>query len=158
MFEIKFIDEKIKKEVVDFITTNWGSPIMVTKGKIHSMDKLPGFVGLVEGNMKGLITYHIDGEDCEIVSLDSLVENKGIGNKLIECVIEKAKEENCKRVWLITTNDNTRAVRFYQKRGFDMTALHVNAVRESRKIKPEIPLKGYDDIPILHEIEFEKML
>lgn len=158
MFEIKFIDEKIKKEVVDFITTNWGSPIMVTKGKIHSMDKLPGFVSLVEGNMKGLITYHIDGEDCEIVSLDSLVENKGIGNKLIECVIEKAKEENCKRVWLITTNDNTRAVRFYQKRGFDMTALHVNAVRESRKIKPEIPLKGYDDIPILHEIEFEKML
>lgn len=85
-----------------------------------------------DGNIKGLITYHIDGEACEIVSLDSLTENKGIGNKLIQCVIEKAKEENCKRIWLITINDNTRAIRFYQKRGFDMIALHVNAVRESR--------------------------
>jgi acetolactate synthase regulatory subunit len=61
-------------------------------------------------------------------------------------------------VWLITTNDNPSAIRLYQKRGFDIIALHVNAVRESRKIKPEIPLKGYDDIPILYEIEFERML
>lgn len=39
-----------------------------------------------------------------------------------------------------------------------MKALHLNAVVKSRKIKPEIPLYGFDNIPILHEIEFEKIL
>ncbi|WP_084364910.1 GNAT family N-acetyltransferase [Clostridium tepidiprofundi] len=87
-----------------------------------------------------------------------LYENKGIGTKLIEEVIEVAKIQKCKRVWLITTNANVRAIRFYQKRGFNMKALYINAVNESRKIKPEIPILGYDNIPILHEIEFEKMI
>lgn len=36
-----------------------------------------------------------------------------------------------------------------------MVALHVDAIKKSRAIKPEIPLIGFDDIPILHEIEFE---
>ena len=33
MFDIRVIDEEIRKKVVDFITVNWGSPIMVTKSK-----------------------------------------------------------------------------------------------------------------------------
>lgn len=39
-----------------------------------------------------------------------------------------------------------------------MAAIHINAIKESRKIKPQIPLLGFDDIPILHEIEFELRL
>jgi RimJ/RimL family protein N-acetyltransferase len=69
-----------------------------------------------------------------------------------------ARLHGCKRVWLITTNDNTHAIRYYQKRGFDLVAIHRNAIDASRKIKPQIPLTGFDGIPILHEIEFEMML
>ncbi len=39
-----------------------------------------------------------------------------------------------------------------------MVALHLNAIEEYRRIKPQIPLIGFDNIPILHEIEFEKAL
>jgi ribosomal protein S18 acetylase RimI-like enzyme len=87
-----------------------------------------------------------------------LTENCGIGSRLIEEVIKVARKNNCCRVWLITTNDNTRAIRFYQRRGFTMASIHINAIKESRKIKPQIPLLGFDDIPILHEIEFELRL
>ena len=59
---------------------------------------------------------------------------------------------------MIATNDNIRALRFYQKRGFDLVSIYRFAVNESRKLKPQIPLLGVDDIPILHEIEFEKLL
>ena len=38
-----------------------------------------------------------------------------------------------------------------------MTNLYVNAV-EARKIKKEIPRIGYDNIPILHEIQLEYRL
>lgn len=156
--EIKPIDETIRKEIFNFFTEHWGAPIMVAKGKVHYVDKLPGFVALNEGKIEGLITYHIEDGECEIVSLDSLKENQGIGSKLIDCVLSEAKKQGCKRVWLITTNDNLKAVRFYQKRGFNMAALYLNAVEKARKLKPEIPLYGFDGIPVLHEIEFEKIL
>lgn len=159
LIEIREINGELRKDVVAFIIKNWGSPIIVSRGRVHSADKLPGFVA-IDYNMqiKGLITYHVENDECEIVSLDSMVENMGIGSRLVEQVVRIAKEQGCKRVWLITTNDNTKAMRFYQKRGFNMKALYINAVQEARRIKPEIPLYGNDGIPILHEIEFEKKI
>ena len=113
---------------------------------------------MIDGEVKGIITYNIENNECEIVSLDSLYENVGIGSELINQVVNEANINGYKRVWLITTNDNTHAIRYYQKRGFNMVAIHRNAINESRKIKPQIPITGFDGIPILHEIEFEKML
>lgn len=82
-------------------------------------------------------------------------ENQGIGSKLVETVINEAKERKCHKIVVITTNDNINAIRFYQKRGFDMAHLFRNALDISRKLKPEIPLIGENDIPLRHEIEFE---
>lgn len=158
MVELKEINEDLRKEVVNLIIENWGSPIIVTKGQTHHVDRLPGYVMMEDDRIIGLITYDIKDDQCEIVSLDSFEENKGIGSSLLNKVIEKSQEVDCRRVWFITTNDNTRAINFYQRRAFDICALHLNAVMESRKIKPEIPLFGYNNIPILHEIEFEKIL
>jgi ribosomal protein S18 acetylase RimI-like enzyme len=158
MFKIIPIDNDLKDKVVNLLAENWGSSIIVTKGKIHRTEELQGFAVLSNGDIQGLITYDIVNGECEVVSLDSLLENQGIGTSLIDKVIEISREKGCTRVWLITTNDNTKAIRFYQRRGFDLIGLHVNAIQESRKIKPQIPLKGFDDIPILHEIEFQKVL
>lgn len=157
-FQIKNIDTDTREFVVNYIAQNWGSSLIVTRGKVHNSEELPGFVALIDGEVKGIITYNIENNECEIVSLDSLYENIGIGSQLINQVVNVAKKNGCRRVWLITTNDNTYAIRFYQKRGFDMAAIHRNAINESRKIKPQIPLTGFDKIPILHEIEFEMML
>ncbi|MBE6082919.1 GNAT family N-acetyltransferase [Sporanaerobacter sp. PP17-6a] len=158
MYEIIPICDELRKDVVDFISDNWGSPIIVSKGKVHFADILEGYVAVENGKIDGVITYSIENGECEIVSLDSLVENQGIGSNLINKVIEKAKENKCRRVWLITTNDNTKAIRYYQKRGFYMEEIHINAIQRSRKLKPQIPLYGFDNIPILHEIEFEKII
>ncbi len=58
----------------------------------------------------------------------------------------------------MTTNDNTPALRFYQRRDFDLVSIHRNAVKEARKLKPEIPDVGMDGINIRHEIEMEYLL
>ena len=157
-FRIVNIDINTKNFVVDYICRNWGTSIVVTRGKIHNVAELCGFVALVEGEVKGIITYNIENNECEIVSLDSLCDNFGIGSALIERVVIEATANGCERVWLITTNDNTHALRYYQKRGFDLVSIHRNAIDESRKIKPQIPLIGFDGIPIIHEIELEKLL
>ena len=92
------------------------------------------------------------------MSLDSLTEKQGIGTALLNMVIQKAKEKDIQKIILITTNDNINAIRFYQRRGFDMVNLYRNMLDVSRKPKPEIPFIGENEIPLRHEIEFEMIL
>ena len=136
----------------------WAGPRIVTRGKLHHADELPGFIAVQQNKPSGLITYDIVGEWCEIVTMNSLVEGTGIGSALIDAVKNAAVTVGCKRLWLITTNDNTNALHFYQKGGFQLVAVHRNAIEKSRRLKPEIPLTGNDGIPIRDEIELEMIL
>ena len=106
----------------------------------------------------GLVTYNITNSNCEIVTIDSIRPFSGVGTALIEAVKNIALKSGCKRLWLITTNDNMNALRFYQKRGFELVAIHRNALDISRKLKPEISLIGNDGIPLRDEIELEMVL
>jgi len=75
-----------------------------------------------------------------------------------EAVVDEARSRGCKRLWLITTNDNQKAVRFYRNRGFQLAAIHKNALDETRKLKPGLPETGIDGIPLKDEIELELLL
>ena len=157
-FDIREIVEDDGKWVRDFIQEKWGSKIAVSRGVVHYPDALPGYLAVVDGGKQGLVTYHIRGDECEVVTLDSVSEGRGIGTALIDAVHERASLSGCKREWLITTNNNLEAIRFYQKRGFELVAVHRNAIEESRKLKPLIPRLGIDGIPIRDEIELELLL
>jgi hypothetical protein len=111
-----------------------------------------------ESEKVGLATYKISGASCELVSINSTLPSSGVGTALIEAVRNIATKSGCKRLWLITTNDNMNALRFYQKRGFILVAVHKNALGLSRKLKPEIPIIGNDGIPLRDEIELEMIL
>lgn len=141
-----------------FILQHWYTTTMVLRGKEIDMTQTEGFYFEEGEKIIGLITYLISGDTLEIMSLDSLRQNQGIGSKLVELVIHEAKKRKLQKVVLITTNDNLNAMGFYQKRGFDMARLFRNAVSTSRKLKPEIPLLGENGIPLRHEIEFELVL
>lgn len=141
-----------------FIITQWGAPIIVSHGTTYRPAELPGFMTRQADEIVGLITYVLVGDQCEIVTLNSLREGVGIGSGLIQAVKQSAREAGCSRLWLITSNDNLHALKFYQKQGFRLVAVHPNAVDEARKIKPEIPLIGNDDIPIHDELELEILL
>lgn len=157
-FYIRPINSNDRDWVLQFITEHWGADMIVAHGVIYYPHTLPGFVAIQEEEKVGLVTYHIEGDNCEIVSLDSIRPSIGVGTALIEAVKEVACKSGCRRLWLITTNDNLNALRFYQKRGFVLVAVHRNALEISRKFKPEIPLIGADGIPLRDEIELEMIL
>ena len=90
--------------------------------------------------------------------MNSLKENIGIGSALLDAVKDAAKKQGCKLLWLITSNDNTHALKFYQKYGLKLVAVHRDAIAKSRRLKPEIPLTGKDGIEIRDEIELEMIL
>ena len=144
--------------VIQFMQEHWGSDKVISRGVIHFPHNLPGYIALLNGEKAGLVTYNLTGKSCEIVTLDSTTPSIGVGTALIEAVKDTAIKSGCKRIWLITTNDNTNALRFYQKRGFVLVAVHRDAIEQSRKLKPEIPLIGNNGIPLRDEIELEMIL
>ena len=79
----------------------------------------------------------------------------GVGTALLDAVRDAAVQAGCRRIWLITTNDNLRALGFYQKRGYRLVAVHRDALQRSRELKPSIPLVSPDGIPLRDEIELE---
>jgi len=141
-----------------FWRERWGGEIMIVHGDEFRPENLSGFIALNGNEWVGVVTFVFNETECEIISLDSLSENAGIGTALVNAVIEEARQLNCRRVFLSTTNDNLRALGFYQKRGFVLASLRVGAVDESRKIKPSISLIGENNIPLRDEIELELML
>ena len=144
--------------VSEFMLELWGSNKVVSRGVVYYPQDLPGFEAMYDGEKVGLVTYNVTGVSCEIVTINSIRPFSGIGTALIEAVRDIALKLGCKRLWLITTNDNINALRFYQKRGFVLVTIHKNALELSRKLKPEISLIGDHGIPLRDEIELEMML
>jgi len=58
----------------------------------------------------------------------------------------------------VTTNDNIRALEIYQRWGMNLVAFRRDAVTQARKLKPAIPVRGANGIPLKHELELELIL
>lgn len=141
--------------ITELFVTRWDGEFVVSKGKKYYPKDLDGFIAYIDMQKVGLLTFKDAGNAIEIVSVDSLKEKQGIGTALIRAVADYAKRNNKRRIWLMTTNNNAAAMRFYEKRGFKKVHEYKNAVAQSRKIKPSIPLVDENGIPITDEIEYE---
>ena len=153
-----------------FLDERWGTTQIVSRGKALYGHLLPGFIaeaGAADADeaavedeaaseQLGLVTLHIGQSECEITTLNSLREGSGIGSALVEAVECWAREAGMERLWLVTTNDNLAALKFWQKRGYELVTIHRNAIADARRIKPQIPITGLNGITIRDEIELEK--
>ena len=156
--QVRPLNQSNHKWAMDLIKEVWISTKIISKGKVHDTNELPGIIAIHKNNRVGLIIYNLIGDECEIVSLNSLKENIGIGTTLLKEIERISTFKGCKRLWVITTNDNIDALRFYQKKSFKIVAIHLDALEQSRRLKPEIPFLGSNDIEIRDEIELEKIL
>jgi ribosomal protein S18 acetylase RimI-like enzyme len=131
---------------------HWGTTIVVSRARLTDASLLPAFVAWRGETRAGLATCRTVGDAREIVTLDATPPGLGAGAALIRALRAQAADDGIRRLWLVTTNNNTRALRFYQRCGFDLVALHHNALDVSRRLKPQIPLE-VDGIPLRHELE-----
>ena len=152
---MKIIEKTDKdNEAVSEIIKGWGSDILVSREKTYKAKELDGIIVYDNGKIVGLGLYNMKN-DCEIVLLETFIQNIGLGMKIIDRIKEIAEKNKCNRIWLVTTNSNINAIKFYQKRGFNISNIYINAMEEARKIKPEIPKYAENGIEIRDEIEFE---
>jgi N-acetylglutamate synthase-like GNAT family acetyltransferase len=144
--------------VSSMLIENWGALNVVSRGRRHWPLELSGLMAERDGAACGAVHYVMEGQSCELVSLVASPRGAGAGTRLLEALIDHLRSTDCQRLWLVTTNDNTDALRFYQKRGFTLAALHLRAVDKARELKPEIPLVGEANIPVRDELELERWL
>jgi hypothetical protein len=129
---------------------------MVSRGRLFDLLDDQGFVAEDNGEWLGYATYRIEGGELEVTVLEALEGGRGAGSALLAACVGVAVAQRLRRAWLVTTNDNVDALRFYQRRGFQVAAVHVDSVTQARAtLKPEIPLLGAHGIPIRDEIELE---
>jgi N-acetylglutamate synthase-like GNAT family acetyltransferase len=141
-----------------FWIDHWGGEIVVAHGEIFRPEQMDGLVAEDEGEWIAVAAFVCSGPECEVVSLDSLRPGEGIGSMLLGRVIEAARAAEAKRVVVTTTNDNLEALGFYQRRGFELTALRRGALEETRRLKPGIPQTGRGGIPLRDELLLELAL
>lgn len=145
-------------QVEAFLVAN-NTDQVARRGELVDAMRYPALIAEGDGKLAGVLTYVLNGQACEVLTLHATVSRRGIGTALLEAVERIAGAAGCQRLWLITTNDNIDAMRFYQRRGFRMAGLYADAVTESRRrLKPGIPDIGDYRIPIRDEVEFEKLL
>jgi GNAT superfamily N-acetyltransferase len=144
--------------VSDLLREHWGSSRVARLGEVIDAAAVPGYVAVVAGRRAGHVGVLVRGNGCEVVSLTAVVRRRGVGRALVARAAEHARAAGCRRLWLVTTNDNAGALVFYQRIGLDLAALHRDDVTRSRELKPGIPLTGEHGLPLRHTLEFELLL
>ncbi|HEY0500565.1 MAG TPA: GNAT family N-acetyltransferase [Kutzneria sp.] len=136
-----------------FIASRWGAVTVVAHGTVFRPAELAGLVAVRDGRLAGLLTYDVSGDTLEIVSIDAVTPNGGVGSALITAVTDEARRRQAHRMIVTTTNDNLDALRFYQRRDFRLITVRPGAADEARRLKPQIPEIGRYDIPLHDELD-----
>jgi GNAT superfamily N-acetyltransferase len=153
---VRPIEERDRGWIGEALEAHLGGRRQARRGRVDDVSILPGFIAEEDGRPVGLVTLRFENDEMEVAALLAIDQWRGVGTALLEAASREAERAGCRRAWLITTNDNVDAIRFYQRRGWDWVALHRDAVAESRRrLKPEIGEIGSYGIPIRHELEFE---
>jgi ribosomal protein S18 acetylase RimI-like enzyme len=159
VIEVRPLKNEDREWATAYQATTWGSPLVARRGQLVDTSHLPSLVADLDGERAGLLAYEVRGQECEIVTLATSREGRGVGRALLDAVREIAEAAGCTRLWLITTNNNLRALKLYQRWGMELVALHRGAVVDARRrLKPEIPERDSEGIPIAHELELELRL
>jgi GNAT superfamily N-acetyltransferase len=156
---IRPIREDERAELARVVGANWGSSIVASRGVAHDVGDLPCLVAVDGERWLGAAVYRVEGDECELVLLEAFEKVRGVGTALLAATAAIARRSSCRRLWLMTTNDNLDALRFYQRRGMRLVHVWPEATTEARqKLKPEIPLVGDYGIPLRDELELELVL
>lgn len=121
--------------VAAYLDQAWGGPIVVSHGDVHTCTQIPALLAEPRegGEIAGLATYVLHDDALEIITLNASRRIGGVGTLLLEAAARLARDRGLARLWLVTTNDNLDALRFYQRRGMRMVSVLVGAMDQARE-------------------------
>ena len=157
--QVRSVTPDDREWIAEIVSSLFGSVRVVSHGElIEDASLLDGFAVEHDGRPIGCALVNVAATEAELVVLVTTYRGAGAGSALLEAVVDRAKREGWTRLWLITSNDNTEAIRMYQRAGWEWVDFRRDAITRARAMKPEIPATGRHGIPLRHELEFEAPL
>jgi GNAT superfamily N-acetyltransferase len=156
--EVRPLADEDRPWVAEVCRRRFGAETVAARGRLHRPAGLPGLVAWEQGRRAGALCFCEEPGGAELVLLVGEPPGRGAGSALLEALAALGMERGWPRLRLLVTNDNTVALRFYQRRGWELVALHAGEVDRDRELKPEIPERGLDGIPIRHLLELHRGL
>jgi ribosomal protein S18 acetylase RimI-like enzyme len=128
------------------------------------VDVLEGGAGVLafdHGVLVGIATWVVTGDTAEVRALGvaEAARRRGVGRKLMDAAAAALRAVHVRRAWLVTTNDNTPAIRLYESLDYAVSEVRRGAIDETRRtIKPSIPLIGHGGLEMHDELELTREL
>ncbi len=146
------------EEIDRLVRGHWGVPV-VCVDRLYEPADLEGLIWRDEsGGVQGLVTWAVEGDWAEIVTMDAFVRGAHIGGRLLDGAEAEMRRRGVRSVAVVTTNDNLRALAFYARRGYRLVRLDMDGMERVRALKPGVPEVGSDGIPLRDMWELLKEL
>ncbi len=144
-------------EVGTHLRKRWGDSLLM-HGRVWMLGEYKA-ISAKRGNvLLGMVTYAFDKNTLLVLTLDNFSGEKGIGSRLLEAVSERGRAEGASLIRVMTTNDNTPSLRYFQLLGFRLVAFYPGAITNYRVFVPSLPETGVDGIAVRDALELEKPL
>jgi Acetyltransferase (GNAT) family len=85
------VDPVDPAELLEHVGETWGEEAVVAHRERIFPARLPGFVARSQGAIVGHVSYRLEGERCEITSIDAQPQRAGIGTLLLQRTVEAAR-------------------------------------------------------------------
>ena len=132
-----------------------GGPQVVSCGTLYTLRDYEGFVATADNQRLGFAVLRED----ELLGIAATQSGHGVGSRLMDHCESLLRTREYSSIWLVTTNDNLDAMRFYQRRGYLLDELHKDAFEEVKRLKGiSGEVLGNFEIPIRDELVFRKAL
>ena len=89
---------------------------------MHQTSELRGSIAQHGGLPRAFLTFSDIGNELEVVTSHAATPGLALGSRLLEAVRKRPCDLRCRRMWIITTNHNEVAIRFYHLRGMRIAA------------------------------------
>ncbi len=136
----------------------WGGLIVSLHREFVPADVEGLMLSTPAGEDAALVTWKVDGDAAEIVSLDALRPGHGYGSIALSAAEDVLRARGVHRLWLMTTNDNAAAIALYLRNRWRLVAVHLDHMDSVRVRKPSVPLIGENGLPLRDPWEFERRL
>ena len=145
-----------KAELCRIMLANWGSQSMMIDLHVYDVAEIDA-LGLYEpdGRTAALASWTVRGENAYLCALLSLRPGEGVAIRMLNAVVAAARAAGARKLKAMLTNDNMPGLTLYQRQGFRLSGLYLEAIDAYRSVVPGVVKTGYRDIPVRDAIELE---
>lgn len=126
---VQYVDDRLNLDTLRTEINTEGSSFFLAMDGLDVVGYLKTNIGQSQTELKDA-----DSLEIERIYVSRAYQGRGAGNILFQKAIQKAKNKNKSYVWLGVWEHNQKALKFYEKNGFEVFDKHIFKLGEDEQI------------------------